>query len=75
MKNSTSALSQAEIMSIKNNTTTVEGMEDLYCGYMDENFADNWMKCQYWCEGVLFSAIGAVGLLGNIISILVLATK
>ena len=74
MNNSTSAFSLTEVMSIKDNTT-LEGMEDLYCGYMDENFADNWMKCQYWCEGVLFSAIGAVGLLGNIISILVLATK
>ena len=74
MNNSTSAFSLTEVMSIQDNTT-LDGMEDLYCGYMDENFADNWMKCQYWCEGVLFSAIGAVGLLGNIISILVLATK
>ena len=57
------------------NTTTLGDMEDLYCGHMDENFAENWTKCQYWCEGVMFSTIGAIGLLGNIISILVLATK
>ena len=54
--------------------TTMEEM-DLYCGEMTENFADDWMKCQYWCEGILFSVVGGIGLLGNIISIFVLVTK
>ena len=74
MKNSTSNFSQTQLLSILDNTTVGE-MDDLYCGHMDEHFAENWMKCQYWCEGVLFSTIGAIGLLGNFISIFVLATK
>ena len=74
MNNSTSSLSQTEPFSNMDNTTFGE-MDDLYCGHMDEHFAENWMKCQYWCEGVLFSTIGAIGLLGNVISIFVLATK
>ena len=48
---------------------------DLYCGDMDSHFAAEWMKCQYWCEGIFFSIVGAIGLLGNLISIFVLMTK
>ena len=56
------------------NSSMPEGT-DLYCGEMDENYLENWAKCQYWCEGVLFSVIGAIGLFGNVISILILMTK
>ena len=48
---------------------------DLYCGDMDSHFAAEWMKCQYWCEGIFFSIVGAIGLLGNLISIFILMTK
>ena len=62
------------------NASSTEG-DDLYCGpimdtgQMQQEFAASWMKCQYWCEGVLFSIVGAIGLLGNIISIGVLITR
>ena len=57
------------------NGTLPEGMEDLYCGEMDDNYMETWTSCQYWCEGVLFAVVGAIGLIGNIISIFVLVTK
>ena len=57
------------------NGSKPEGIDDLYCGEMNENYLENWATCQYWCEGVLFSVIGAIGLLGNLISIFVLVTK
>jgi hypothetical protein len=32
-------------------------------------------RFEFWCEGVLFSIVGGFGLLGNIFSIIVLASK
>ena len=57
------------------NYTTSDPYSDLDCGNMDVDFTQDWMRCQYWCEGILFCVIGGIGLLGNIISIFVLATK
>ena len=48
---------------------------DLYCGEMTQKWSEDWLTCQYWCEGVLFSVIGGIGLVGNLISIFVLITK
>ena len=53
----------------------LEGEEDLYCGEMSDGFTHDWMQCQYWCEGVLFSIVGSIGILGNIIIIAILLTR
>jgi hypothetical protein len=34
-----------------------------------------WKQFQYWCEGILFTAVGGFGAIGNIISILILTTR
>lgn len=34
-----------------------------------------WMNVQFWTEGILFSIVGAIGFIGNIISIGILLTK
>ena len=54
---------------------TAEGREELDCGNMTENFTQVWGQYQYWCEGVLFTAVGGFGIIGNIISISILATR
>ena len=54
---------------------TLPGRYDLDCGQMTENFSENWMQCQYWCEGIFFSIVGCFGVMGNIFSILILATR
>ena len=62
--------------SVKNYTNNAsDPYPDLYCGNMDVDFTQDWMRCQYWCEGILFCVIGGIGLLGHLISIFVLATK
>ena len=48
---------------------------DLNCGTMDEYDLALWNSCQYWCEGILFSIVGGIGLFGNTISIAILATR
>ena len=48
---------------------------DLDCGSLSEEDLATMQAWQYWCEGVLFATIGAVGLLGNLVSILILTTK
>ena len=48
---------------------------DLGCGEMTKDFSENWMKCQYWCEGIFFGIVGVFGVMGNIVSILILATR
>jgi hypothetical protein len=45
------------------------------CGAISEQEILVWTNFEFWCEGVLFAIVGGVGLLGNLISILVLATK
>ena len=69
--NKSSDDTKMEFTNPKNSTPEAIG---LYCGEMDEDFADV-VKCQYWCEGVLFSVVGGIGLLGNLISIFVLLAK
>ena len=54
---------------------TLQGRHDLDCGEMTESFGENWMQCQYWCEGIFFSIVGCFGITGNILSVLILATK
>lgn len=45
------------------------------CGTMSEQDLALWNSCQYWCEGILFSVVGGIGLFGNTVSIAVLATR
>ena len=45
------------------------------CGSMTEAVLALWNSCQYWCEGILFSIVGGIGLFGNSVSIAVLATR
>ena len=45
------------------------------CGSMTPQQYELWHMCQYWCEGILFAAVGSIGILGNLISVLILSTK
>ena len=54
---------------------TLPGIQDLDCGELTEHFSENWMQCQYWCEGIFLSIVGCFGVIGNIFSILILATR
>ena len=45
------------------------------CGTISAADYYRWTKVQYWSEGVLFSFVGAIGLVGNLISIAILLTK
>ena len=54
---------------------TMETEQVLDCGNMTDNFTKVWSQYQYWCEGVLFIAVGCFGIVGNIISISILATR
>lgn len=47
----------------------------LDCGTMSEADLALWNSCQYWCEGILFSVVGGIGLFGNTVSIAILATR
>ena len=62
---------------ITSSTTANETWDEtnLYCGEMTDNFMHVWKQFQYWCEGILFTAVGGFGAIGNIISILILTTR
>ena len=45
------------------------------CGSMTQKQYELWHMCQYWCEGILFAGVGSIGILGNLISVLILSTK
>ena len=45
------------------------------CGCMDAEYVEIWQTTQWLCEGTLFTAVGAAGLLFNLLSIGILATK
>ena len=61
-------------MNASENMTT-DGKAPLDCGLMTRNFTEVWSQYQYWCEGVLFAAVGCFGVIGNIASISILATR
>ena len=48
---------------------------NINCGNITDDQLDVWTSFEFWCEGVLFSLVGSFGLLGNIFSIIVLASK
>jgi hypothetical protein len=47
----------------------------LDCGRLTRSQFYLWINVQYWSEGVLFSFVGAVGLIGNLCSIAILMSK
>ena len=63
--------SQRIKMSIENE----KDIDTLQCGQMTKSELVLWMNVQYWTEGILFSFVGAIGFIGNIISIAILLTK
>lgn len=54
---------------------TNQTSNQLDCGSMTQQQFELWQLCQYWCEGILFAAVGSIGILGNLISVLILSTK
>ena len=62
-------------MNTSQNSDAMGAEQVLDCGNMTENFTEVWSQYQYWCEGVLFTAVGCFGIIGNIISISILATR
>ncbi len=58
--------------SIGDNRTTGVVLD---CGSITKEQIQMWLGTQYWCEGILFSIVGAVGFVGNIISIIILCTR
>ena len=49
--------------------------QGISCGQMTKTELNMWLNVQYYTEGVCFSIVGAVGFVGNIISIGILHTK
>ena len=49
--------------------------EGISCGQMTKTELNMWLNVQYYTEGVCFSIVGAIGFVGNIISIGILHTK
>lgn len=49
--------------------------KSLDCGRLTRSELITWINVQYYTEGVLFSVVGAIGLIGNLISIGILLTK
>ena len=45
------------------------------CGRLTRSELFTWINVQYYTEGVLFSIVAAIGLVGNFISIAILLTK
>eukprot|EP00094_Tigriopus_californicus_P008114 TCALIF_07810-PA protein Name:"Similar to FR FMRFamide receptor (Drosophila melanogaster)" AED:0.47 eAED:0.39 QI:0/0.5/0.4/0.8/1/1/5/0/292 len=54
---------------------TPKNFSDLRCGRMDHHYIQVWSEMQWWCEGILFTAFGIVGLIANLFSIGILATQ
>ena len=69
--NSTSASEDVAISNIESSTV----IESIQCGQMTKTELNLWLNVQYYTEGVCFSIVGAVGFIGNIISIGILHTK
>ena len=49
--------------------------EGISCGQMTKSELNMWLNVQYYTEGVCFSIVGAIGFVGNIVSIGILYTK
>ena len=58
----------------KSNVTD-SGFNISNCGSLTDDQFNIWTQFEFWCEGVFFSIVGGFGLLGNIFSIIVLASK
>ena len=57
------------------NSIENSGLNSIQCGQMTKTELNLWLNVQYYTEGVCFSIVGAVGFIGNIISIGILHTK
>ena len=57
------------------NSIESSGLNSIQCGQMTKTELNLWLNVQYYTEGVCFSIVGAVGFIGNIISIGILHTK
>lgn len=69
--NSTSVSEDVAISNIESSAV----IESIQCGQMTKTELNLWLNVQYYTEGVCFSIVGAVGFIGNIISIGILHTK
>lgn len=57
------------------NSIESSALNSIQCGQMTKTELNLWLNVQYYTEGVCFSIVGAVGFIGNIISIGILHTK
>ena len=71
--NSTDNIS--DILSSNLSKSTSSPPINIDCGRLTRSELLTWIDVQYYTEGVLFSIVGAIGLIGNIISIAILITK
>ena len=58
-----------------NSTQESLAAEGISCGQMTKAELNMWLEVQYYTEGVCFSIVGAIGFVGNLISIGILHTK
>ena len=59
-------------LNLKNSSPPITGID---CGRLTRSELLTWIDVQYYTEGVLFSIVGAIGLIGNMIAIAILLTK
>ena len=72
-ENNSSTDTNSDISS--SNITNSSPPINIDCGRLTRQELLTWIDVQYYTEGVLFSIVGAIGLIGNIISIAILITK
>ena len=72
-ENNSSTDTNSDISS--SNITNSSPPINIDCGWLTRQELLTWIDVQYYTEGVLFSIVGAIGLIGNIISIAILITK
>ena len=73
-ENNSSTDTNSDISSSSNITNSSPPI-NIDCGRLTRQELLTWIDVQYYTEGVLFSIVGAIGLIGNIISIAILITK
>ena len=69
---STDTTTNISSLNLKNSSPPITGID---CGRLTRSELLTWIDVQYYTEGVLFSIVGAIGLIGNMIAIAILLTK
>jgi len=73
LKNHTDLEIVAKNDTVRQNSSLDCGVDMMSDSQEAEDYMSTWGTCSFWMEGVLLTSIGIVGLIGNILSIIVLS--